>query len=229
VGDRLTSDASDDESSPRGGGGSDVSGWFEPLYAQAAGDAEAVPWARMAPHPYLVGWLDQPGLDVTGVDAVVVGCGLGDDAAELSRRGCRVTAFDVSSTAVEWARRRFPDADVDWRALDLFSLPDDMRGAYGLVVEVRTVQSLPARVRDAAMQVVGSLVGPGGYLLATTLLATSDAAARSWQGPPWALAPSELTGFRAAGLERLGLDHPPAGGRDAMEVRLLFHRPAPSD
>lgn len=200
--------------------------WFEPLYAQAARDPSRIPWARGAAHRYVTAWLDQPGLDVAGVDAVVVGCGLGDEAAELARRGCRVTAFDISPTAVEWARERFPDVDVDWRVLDLFALPDGMRGAYGLVVEVRTVQSLPASRRDEAMLAIASLVGPGGYLVATTLLATSDTASRTWQGPPWALAPSELATFAMGGLERDGLDHPQ--GQDdeaAMEVRLVMHRP----
>lgn len=200
--------------------------WFEPLYAQAAGDPSQIPWARGTAHRYVTAWLDQPGLDVTGVDAAVVGCGLGDEAADLARRGCRVTAFDVSPTAVEWAQGRFPELDVDWQVLDLFALPDQMRGAYGLVVEVRTVQSLPASRRDEAMLAIASLVGPGGYLVATTLLATSDTASRAWQGPPWALAPSELATYAMAGLERIGLDHPPARDDEAaMEVRLVMHRP----
>lgn len=200
--------------------------WFEPLYAGARGDASRVPWARGTAHRYVTAWLDQPGLDVDGVDAVVVGCGLGDEAADLARRGCRVTAFDISPTAVDWARRRFPDLDVDWQVLDLFDLPDALVGAFGLVVEVRTVQSLPADRRDEAMHRIASLVGPGGYLVATLLLATSDTASRTWDGPPWALAPSELATYAMAGLERLGLDHPP-GQEDqpAMEVRLVMTRP----
>ena len=175
----------------------------------------------------MTSWLDQPGLDVAGVDAVVVGCGLGDEAADLARRGCRVTAFDVSPTAVDWARRRFPDADVDWRVVDLFDLPDELVGAFGLVVEVRTVQSVPPDRHDDAMRAVASLVGPGGFLLATLLLATSDTAARTWDGPPWALAPSDLATYAMAGLERVGLDHPTGAEDDpAMEVRLVMQRPA---
>lgn len=205
---------------------------FEPLYADAGGDAAAVPWAALAPHPHLVGWLDQPGLDVRGVDAVVVGCGLGDDAMELARRGCRVTAFDVSPTAVAWARDRFDreqeglTGSVAWEVADVLDLPDHLLGGFGLVVEVRTVQSLPGSMRDAAMLAVASLVGPGGYLVVTTLLATSDEAARTWRGPPWAQAPAELAAYRAGGLERLSLEHPPVDpSRPAMDVRLVFRRP----
>lgn len=203
--------------------------WFEPLYDRAAGDARAIPWAAMTPHPYVLGWLDQPGLDVQDVDAVVVGCGLGDDAAELARRGCRVTAFDVSATAVDWARRRFAGTeladDVTWEVADVLDLPDHYRAAFGLVVEVRTVQSLPPAVRDEAMVGIGSLVAPGGWLVATTLLATSDEAARRRPGPPWSQAPSELAAYRAAGLDRVSLEHPPPdAGQEAMEVRVTFRR-----
>ncbi len=204
----------------------DVTGWFDPLYRDAAGDERRVPWQRGAAHAYVTGWLDQPGLDVTGVDAVVVGCGLGDEAAELARRGCRVTAFDIAPTAVAWAQQRFPDLDIDWRVADLLALPDDLVGAFGLAVEVRTVQSLPRTHRDAAMAGVAALLGPGGWLVSTILLATSDEASRTWQGPPWALAPSELAAYRMAGLERIQLDHPQVPtGTPAMEVRLVMQRP----
>lgn len=205
----------------------DETTWFESLYAAADGDPSGVPWARLAPHPGIVAWIDQPGLDLEGVHACVVGCGLGDDAAELARRGCRVTAFDISPTAIRWARDRFPDLGVEWRVADLFDLPEDLLGSAGLVVEVRTVQSLPRHLRDAAMLAVSSLVGEGGYLVAMALLATSDDVAQGWEGPPWALAPSELAAYRAGGLERLSLDHPHEPGPDgAMEVRLTYHRQA---
>lgn len=204
---------------------------YEAVYAQADGDAGAVPWAAQAPHAHLVGWLDQPGLDVTDVDAVVVGAGLGDDAVELARRGCRVTAFDISPTAVAWAQERTRGATyrhpIDWRVVDLLELPADMVGAFGLVVEVRTVQSLPGSIRDEAMLAIAALVGADGWLVATTLLATSDEAARTWEGPPWAQAPAELAAYRAGGLERITLDHPPLvePAPPAMDVRLVLHRP----
>lgn len=214
MGDQLSEPVSDPDTS-----------WFDDLYARADGDPRQVPWERGQSHEYVTSWLDQPGLDVTGVDAVVVGCGLGNEAADLARRGCRVTAFDISPTAVRWAAERHPDVDVDWRVADLLDLPDDLVAGFGLAVEVRTVQSLPAGRRDAAMTAIASLLGPGGWLVATLLLATSDEAARRWEGPPWALAPSELATYAAAGLVREGLDHPRGTGEDAMEVRLVMRRP----
>jgi len=161
-----------------------------------------------------------------GRRAVVVGCGLGDDAAELARRGYDVVAFDVAPSAVDWARNRFPRAGVDWRVADLLDLPDDLVGAFDLVVDVRTVQSLPGVVRDAAMHAIGRLAASGGAVLAVTLVAAATEVARTWQGPPWAQAPSELAAYRAAGLERVALEHPDADDRGVMEVRLTLQRPA---
>ncbi len=155
-----------------------------------------------------------------------MGCGLGDDAAELARRGFEVAAFDVSEAAVDWARERFGGDGIDWRTADLLALPDEWQQAFDLVIEVRTVQSLPGVVRDAAMQAIGSLVAPGGVVVAVTLVATDADTARSWSGPPWAQAPSELAAYRAAGLERVALEHPDPQGQPAMEVRLTLTRPA---
>lgn len=200
-------------------------GWFEPLYAQARRDAGAIPWAASTPHPYVVDWLDDPTVAPPGRRAVVVGCGLGDDAAELARRGFEVVAFDVAASAVDWARSRFPRAGVDWRVVDLLDLPGDLVGGFDLVVEVRTVQSLPGVVRDAAMHAIGRLAAPGGVVLAVTLVAGSTEAARAWQGPPWAQAPSELAAYRAAGLERVALEHPEPDEHATMEIRLTLCRP----
>ena len=203
--------------------------WFEPLYAEADRDADAVPWARGGPSPLLLAWLDQPGLDVGGSDALVVGCGLGDDAAELARRGCRVVAFDVSSTAVAWARERFADTDVAgslvFRTADLLDLPTDLVASAGLVVEVRTVQSLSDDLRADAMRAIASTVAPGGLLVHVGLVATSPRAAATWSGPPWALSPDELRVYDEAGLDRLALAHPTGVEGEAMQVVLTMQRP----
>lgn len=206
----------------------DGTAWFEPLYEEADGDPSRVPWARDGASPHLLAWLDQPGLEVAGSDALVVGCGLGDDAAELARRGCRVVAFDLSATAVAWARRRHRDVDVSWRVADLLDLPADLVASAGLVVEVRTVQSLPEEARAEAMAAIATTVAPGGVLVHVGLVATSPRSAHEWEGPPWALAPDELAAYERAGLRRLDLAHPADADAAAMEVVLTMERPASS-
>lgn len=174
-------------------------GFFEAFYAEAGEDFDRIPWARLAPRPQLVKWLDAHP-PAAGTRAVVVACGLGDDAEELARRGCAVDAFDISPTAIAAARRRFPDSAVDYRVADLFELPAEWRGAFGIVVEVMTVQSLPEALHAGAIDVITGLVAPGGTLLVRAATRAED---EPWDTRPWPLRPSELARFEAGGLRRL--------------------------
>ncbi|MEX0835289.1 MAG: methyltransferase domain-containing protein [Nitriliruptor sp.] len=198
-------------------------GWFEPVYAASGGDAGAVPWGGDVAHPYVLDWLADPVVAPPGRRAVVVGCGLGGDAAAVHGAGYDVVAFDVAPSAVAWARDRLPP-DVDVQVADLLDLPDGLVGGFDLVVEVRTVQSLPGVVRDAAMHAVASLAGPAGVVVVVTLLATSARAAADAEGPPWPQAPSELAAYLAGSLRRVALEHPDPSGEDALDVRCTFVR-----
>jgi len=168
--------------------------WFDPLYEAAGREAAGVPWANLEACPAVADYAAShsgPGR------AVIVGCGLGDDAEVVAAAGYVTTAFDVSEHAVEWCRERFPDSTVDYRVADLFDLPVELVGAFDLVVEVRTVQSLPPGLRDEAIDAVASLVAPGGSALVVAL-SRPDGTIPS--GPPWAISPSELSRFEDAGL-----------------------------
>jgi SAM-dependent methyltransferase len=175
----------------------EATGWFEPLYASAHGDAEKVPWADEKPNPWLMEWLEQQSPPRSGANAVVVGCGLGDDAEELAGRGYDVVAFDVSPTAIEWAKQRFPESAVQYRVGDLFELPSSMESAFDFVFEAYTIQALPVSVRSVAIHAVASLVAPGGELLAVMRGTQSD---DPGEGPPWPLMRKELVAMEAAGL-----------------------------
>ena len=186
-----------------------------------------MPWPTLdAPHPYVCDWLDDPVEPPPGRRAVVIGCGLGDDAAELARRGFEVTAFDISRTAVRRAEERSPDVDVDWRVADLLQLPEELVGAFDLVVEVLAVPLLPGVVRDAAMHAIGTLAAPGGVVLVVAFVAADAATARDWTGPPWPQAPSEFAAYRAAGLERLALEHGDPDDEGTLVARITWRRGA---
>jgi SAM-dependent methyltransferase len=173
--------------------------WFEAFYAGAGEDYERIPWAHLAPRPALVGWLDRnPPAPAT--PALVIACGLGDDAEELARRGCDVDAFDLSSTAIEAAQRRFPDSTVRYRVADLFELPAEWRGRFEIVVEVQTIMSIPPEWHEAAIAAVADTVAPGGHLLVRTAMRREDAPANT---RPWPLEPSELRAFEEGGLREL--------------------------
>jgi len=175
----------------------EATAWFDELYRAAGDDAERIPWADLAPNKWLLEWLTGRALSPKGSSAVVVGCGLGDDAEELARRGFEVTAFDISPAAIDWARKRFPESLVVYRVADLFALPKSMEGAFDFVFEAYTIQALPEAIRSVAIAAVASLVAPGGGLLAVMRGRERE---ETVEGPPWPVAREELDGLEAGGL-----------------------------
>jgi SAM-dependent methyltransferase len=198
----------------------DPTSWFEQLYSDAAQGHAIVPWDRRAPHPLLVDWVErQP---ATSGLTLVVGSGLGDDAAFLAAHGYRVIAFDISRSAIESARRRFPTSPVDFRIADLLNPPAEWRQHFDLVVETYTTQSLPVRLRPTVVLHVGRFVAPGGKLVVLAVARDVDEAV---DGPPWPLSRADIESFAVEGLEVLSLDEirdPPG----THHWRAVFSRPA---
>jgi SAM-dependent methyltransferase len=166
------------------------------MYAAAGHDLAAVPWANLRPFPLLIEWLDGAGAGAGGA-ALVIGSGYGDDAEELARRGFAVSAFDLSPTAIERTHERFPGSAVDYRVADLFELPGEWRERFDLVVEIRTLQSLPIEERAAAAAAIAATVAPGGRLW---LFALGRDAHLRGETRPWPVTPEELAVLEAGGL-----------------------------
>ncbi len=182
-------------------GRGDPLGWFEPLYAQANGAASAISWADQVVNPLLACWL--AGRPASAGRALDVGGGLGDNAAALSAAGFTVTSVDISPTAVEWSRRRFPTLPIDWRVANLLELPADCCGAFDLVVEVYTLQVLPQRERRFAMESLMSAVAVDGTLL--VICRGRDPIDPPGE-MPWPLTLDELLYFESLGLMREGFE-----------------------
>ena len=51
--------------------------WFDQLYDMADRDSAKIPWARMAPNQIMMSWVNK---NCRIGKALVIGCGLGDDA-----------------------------------------------------------------------------------------------------------------------------------------------------
>ncbi|WP_392542157.1 class I SAM-dependent methyltransferase [Oryzobacter telluris] len=197
--------------------------WFEELWSAAARDELDTPWSRTQPYPPVADLVAAQG-DGIGRRGVVVGAGLGADAEHLAERGWATTAFDVSASAVDLARGRHPDTVVDYRVADLFALPDDLVGAFDLVLEVFTVQALPPVVREEAAAAVRSLLAPGGTLLAVQVV--REAGESPDDGPPWLLDAEGMRVFEGDDVVLDDLERGPVpNGRALFLATLRRSRP----
>jgi 2-polyprenyl-3-methyl-5-hydroxy-6-metoxy-1,4-benzoquinol methylase len=197
--------------------------FFDEIYTQAEGNPDAVPWASLAAHPALVRWLDEQPAAEPGLRALVVGCGLGDDAEELARRGYAVTAFDLSPTAIDWCVRRFPNSAVNYEVADLFGIPAEWTGAFDLVVEIKTLQSVSPSSRVAAATALAATLRQGGRLFVHCLAGRDDERANT---RPWPVSRADLGAFLDAGLAEVELSEDHLGRNGELCFRVIYQRPA---
>lgn len=194
--------------------------WFDRLYAEGVAGQVSMPWDRTDPHPLVSEWASGRAPAGGGLRAVVVGSGLGADAEYLAGLGYDVTGFDVSHVAVKLARQRNAGSRVHYLVADLLALPDQLVGAFDLVVEVFTLQALPDPPRGDAARAVAGLVGHGGTLLAVAFRHDGDHPSPS--GPPYALDRGTMEGLADGGLELVRLE-----SLDGPRWRAEYHRAFP--
>ncbi len=113
--------------------------------------------------------------------ALDLGCGEGGDAIWLARLGWRVTAVDVSVTALDRASTHAVtagvEARIDFQQHDLaHTLP---AGAFDLI-SAQYLQSPVEFPRDRVLQAAAQAVAPGGLLLIVT---HASVAPWSWADP----------------------------------------------
>lgn len=178
----------------------DPTGWFEELYSGAQGDESAIPWAKSTVNVNLAHWIEQHNLRGFGKTALVVGCGLGDDAEALVELGYKVTGFDISSTAIAWCQKRFPDSQVNYLVDDLLQPQTIVNDSYDFVLESYTLQALPAVVRPQGMETIARLIREQGTLLVICRGRDADEPAEEL---PYPLTKQELAYFEQLGLEQV--------------------------
>ena len=181
----------------------DPLGWFEALYSAAEGDEDIIPWADMHPNPSLVDWLDSNDVHGNGKKALKIGCGLGDDVEILVGRGFDVTAFDISASAIDWCRKRFPHSKVNYSIQDLFESPPSWDRAFDFVLEVYTLQVLPPELRTKAIELIARYTATGG----TLLVICRGREPRDDPGQmPWPVMRNELKLFEQQGLQEVSFE-----------------------
>jgi SAM-dependent methyltransferase len=175
----------------------DATGWFEALYREAEGDNARIPWADLEPNQFLRARAEATKLRGDDRTALVVGCGLGDDARYLQDLGFKVTAFDISPTAIAWAKRLHSDTDIRFETADLLHPPAQWLGAFDFVLEVYTIQPLPLELRPRVIDSIASFVGNGGQLLVVTRGRDNEEGSEEL---PWPLSRQDLSRFEEDGL-----------------------------
>ena len=184
-------------------GRGDQLGWFDAVYRESGGDLEKIPWADLEPNRFFRAWAEKTGLKGEGRKALVVGCGLGDDARYLFDQGFDVTAFDISETAIDWAERLHQGTDIRFEVANLFEPFRGWIGAFDFVLEIYTIQPLPMEMRSRAIDSVAGFVAPGGELL---VVCRGRCDGEDVEEIPYPLSPAELKRFEENGLEQIEFD-----------------------
>jgi len=156
--------------------------WFDQLYGMANRDPAIIPWARMAPNQIMMNWVEE---NCSLGNALVIGCGLGDDAVGLENIGFNVTAFDISEHCVDWCKERFPNSKVEWLVADILNPKQEWYGSFDLIVEIHILQAIPdGGIREKAAEQMPKLLADNGKMLCIGRL---DDGRQTIQPPPWPL------------------------------------------
>ena len=203
----------------------DPLGWFNKLYTEAEDDLSTIPWAHLCPNAYVTSWVESRKPEGKGERAVVVGCGLGDDAEFLADVGFDVTAFDISPKAINGCRSRFPGSRVNYQVSNLLRSPPAWTMAFDFVLEVYTLQALPRSLRTKAIPHIARLVAAGGTLLLITR------ARNEHDDPgnlPWPLTRQEVDVFQSYDLsEKFFEDFVDNGDPPVRRFRIEYARREP--
>ena len=193
--------------------------WFDELYKKHKDNHENIPWARKAVNPLLQTYLDD--IDHTHKGkALVVGCGLGDDAHALELAGYDVVAIDVSESALEIAKERSVGSSIVYEKQDIFDMPDKYKAHFDFVFEALTIQSLPVKFREKMIEAVADTLKVNGKLLVV-----AHKKSREFDGPPWPLTKEEIDMFKNHDLKELSFEtHTEESNVSNTRFRVLYEK-----
>ena len=173
--------------------------FFEGIYKQHENNHDNIPWARQDVNPLLQTYLD------TSIEhkgrALVIGCGLGDDAYALDNAGYNVVAIDISQTALDLASKRFLTSGIVFEKQDIFDMPEKYYEEFDFVFEALTIQSLPRKFREKMINAVVNTVSKDGKLLVVAHQYNGNN-----DGPPWPLTQEEISLFKTCAMKELNFE-----------------------
>ncbi len=149
------------------------------LYWSQIYQQEIPRWDLGQPSPALLDML--PRLKLPKSRVLVLGCGLGHDAAFFAENGHVVTAVDMSTEAIKGARAKYENRypQITWLETDLFKMGHEHHQAYDLVFEQTCYCAINPTLRDNLIMKWRQFLADQGHLLGVFF------AMEKKQGPPF--------------------------------------------
>jgi SAM-dependent methyltransferase len=154
--------------------------------------------------------------------ALVPGCGHGHEVALAVEHGLDATGLDIAPTGLAEARALYPHLAKRFVVGDFFDPPQEMRGAFDVVLEHTCMSGLLPTMRADYRRGIDLTLRRGGLLIGVWFI--NPDLDPGEEGPPFAFSVADLTAFFAEGYEIVD-DYVPDvafAGREGRErVRVL--------
>jgi SAM-dependent methyltransferase len=142
--------------------------------------------------------------------ALDVGCGTGTNVITLAKAGWQVTGFDFAPRAIQIAKRKIKQANVQAQLFaDDATRMKNIGGKFDLVLDIGCFHGIPNKV-DYLTQ-LDRVLASGGFWLMYGFLASNDPSTRSKRATAPGIDPADLSRISTLGLsllsQQVGTDH----------------------
>jgi SAM-dependent methyltransferase len=172
-----------------------------------------MPWDRGGPSPPMKQYLER---HAPRGRALVPGCGRGHEVALAVAHGLDATGLDIAPTGLAAARERYPHLAERFVTGNFFDPPEEMRGAFDVVLEHTCMSALPPAMRADYRRGVDLTLRHGGLLIGVWFIDPDLDPGE--EGPPYPFSVVDLTALFAEGYEIVD-DYVPDVAFDGRECR----------
>ncbi len=153
-------------------------------------------WDKGAPSPPMKQYLQRQA--VLG-RALVPGCGRGHEVALAVEHGLEATGLDIAPTGVAEARAQYPHLAERFVTGSLFDPPEEMRGAFDVVLEHTCMSALPPTLRADYRRGIDLTLRRDGLLIGVWFINPNLDPGE--EGPPYPFSVADLTALFVDGYE----------------------------